>query len=235
MNSAKLDQLRARRDVLKAELAELRAAAGHTQAKRLADLVARSEQLAQRINAGEIATVKPPTRAESPAMTTARAEHKQLVEMMAKLRKAATGETKELHSLEQRSAELARRINEGDISRPAKVKVAGSPELEAARAEHKQLVKALNELRRAAEASPEERAMATLNRRIATEYAKVMDRIARSDYAPRRHREVPPMDAATAAAKGRLDQAKTDWRRGLVRSSAGTVRWRPRAGMPQRK
>jgi hypothetical protein len=216
LNSAKLDQLRARRDVLKAELAELRAAAGHTQAKRLADLVARSEQLAQRINAGEIATVKPPTRAESPAMTTARAEHKQLVEMMAKLRKAATGETKELHSLEQRSAELARRINEGDISRPAKVKVAGSPELEAARAEHKQLVKALNELRRAAEASPEERAMATLNRRIATEYAKVMDRIARSDYAPRRRREVPPMDAATAAAKGRLDQAKTDWRRGLV-------------------
>lgn len=93
-----------------------------------------------------------------------------------------------------------------------------SEKLEQLRARRDVLKAELNELRAAAnpKLSPEERALRTLKRRLATQYAQTMDRIARQDFTPRRRVKEPFMDAEAAKLKGQLDQAKAEWRRALV-------------------
>ena len=93
-----------------------------------------------------------------------------------------------------------------------------SEKLEQLRARRDVLKAELNELRAAAnpKLTPEERALRTLKRRLATEYAKTMDRIARQDFTPRRRVQEPVMDSEAATRKGRLDHAKAEWRRALV-------------------
>lgn len=93
-----------------------------------------------------------------------------------------------------------------------------SEKLEQLRARRDVLKAELDELRAAAnpKLTPEERALRTLKRRLATEYAKTMDRIARRDFTPRRRVKEPFMDAEAAKLKGELDKAKAEWRKALV-------------------
>jgi hypothetical protein len=217
-------------EAAKKELKDVRdnIADARTLARREADTLKKIEEIKAMLKAGALGpktTSAKMARPLSPNLEQAQQELEDIRKSLSAARKEKRDENtlaKRETAIRKKITEIEARIAAGDIStlKPArKVNRPLSPELETAKQELEAAVKQMAALREAAKTvkTPEQIAMQSLKARMATQTAKLLEKIANGDYAkaPKRKQIDISSDKEAMKAAAALQRAKADFNAGL--------------------
>lgn len=197
--SDQLDAMKARRDALKAEFEELRAADENWREEQAFDsLMKQADAVASKIASGNVAAVRPGAKpADTALVAQARARLEGLRRQLSAAR-AATPEARQakidaaVKAVERSIEDYTKRLETGEIDPQAKKSGATSPELDALRKERDELRKIVTDLRNYAKPklSPDEIALRSLKTRLTRSNAEIRERTLAGDFAKRPVRKV---------------------------------------------
>jgi len=223
VSNAKIEAIRARTEAVKDEVQSLKDAnASHQaelEAKRLNDRISEYEK---KIKDGKVLPETKPAKPGAPVNDPLRVRLQVLRDTLSDMRdKSPEYQQKRadaaLKLVEQSNEELARKINEGEIETKKKPGSSiTSPELEAARAEHEQLAKIMQELRNAAKPrkTPEQIALQAAKTRATKRAAELLEKTAKGDFSTKPRSKIVPdrelidKQLAVEKAKQAFEKAK---------------------------
>jgi hypothetical protein len=235
VSNAKIEAIRARTEAIKDEVASLKDVNANYQAaleaKRLTAQIAEYEQ---KIKDGKILPEKP-AKPGSPANEALRQRLQLVRDVLTDLRdKSPEYQQKRadaaLKLVEASNKELARKINEGEIEAAKKgPSTVTSPELEAARAEHVELQKIMQELRNAAKPrkTPEQIALQAAKTRATNRIAELQEKTAKGDFSTKPRRTVVP-DRELIEKQLRLEDAKQTFEKAKEKARLENRTWQER-------
>jgi hypothetical protein len=219
--STQLEALKARRDALKAEFEELRAAdEGWREQQEFDSLMRQADQLEQRLSSGDIAPRRPGEKPPATDIVSQARDRVNALREVMRQRRAATPEARQAKldsarkAVERSIADYDMRLKTGAIDPVTKAKSADSPELQRLRAERDAMRQLVTDLRNAAKPklTPEEISLRALKSRLTRQTADLTDRISRGDFDPRPPRRVDiSADPEAIRLKAANDQVKAEF------------------------